>query len=525
MEYLHHKLISLFPLLSPFTFTIIILVSTTLLIIIFFHYKQSKPASISNLPPGPWKLPIIGNLHQLLGDQPHRRLTHLAIKYGPHVMQMQLGELSHIVISSPEAAKQLMKTHDIAFASRPFLLAPHILYDGCKDIAFAPYGEYWRQMRKVCVLELLSSKRVLSFREIREQEVSNMVTHLSSMSLNPVDITALVTTLTSSVTSRAAFGKAQELNHAFMIVVDNISDVLGGFKISDLYPSVKFLANITGFKATLEKMHQASGTILDHIIDQHISKRNARLSNKYEVGNVDVEKEDLVDVLLNLQDNQNLGVSITREVIKAVTLELFLGGIETSSTAIEWTMSEVVKHPRVLQKAQEEVRQVFATSVEEASLDRLKYLDMIISEGLRLHPPIPLLVPRQNEDTAEVYGYEIPMKTKVIVNAWAINRDGRYWSDPDKFYPERFIDCSTEYKGNHHQFIPFGAGRRMCPGVMFGLTIVKLTLANLLFHFNWQLPGNTRQENLDMSEVFGVSLRRKYPLSLIPIPYQPTPLN
>ncbi|CAN0899539.1 Cytochrome P450 71D8 [Linum grandiflorum] len=241
-------------------------------------------------------------------------------------------------------------------------------------------------------------------------------------------------------------------------------------------------------------MHKASDSILDRVIEEHKSKRTR--------GNKDdeLENEDLVDVLLNLQENQNLGVSITKEVIKAVILELFLGGIETSSTTIEWIMSEMITYDRVLQKAQEE--------------------DMIISEGLRLHPPLPLLVPRENDNKAELNGYDIPMKTQVIVNVWAINRDARYWPDPHKFYPERFNDCSTDYKGNYHQFIPFGAGRRMCPGVSFGISIVKLTLANLLFHFDWEFSNETKQENLDMSEVFGVSLRKKYALRLIPIPYK-----
>ncbi|CAN0899529.1 Cytochrome P450 71D8 [Linum grandiflorum] len=521
MEYLHHNFISLFthfsPLLSLATLAIIVL-STSLII----FCSRSKSAA-SNLPPGPWKLPVIGNLHQLIGgQQPHRRLNDLAQKYGPDVMRMQFGEISNIVISSPEAAKQVMKTHDLAFASRPFLLAPHILYDGCKDVGFAPYGEYWRQMRKICVIELLSNKRVLSFRGIREDEVSKLVDNLSSIPRGePVDLTRMVARVSSSVTSRAAFGKAQDLTDAFLIVTDNISDVLAGFKISDLFPSLNFLANFTGFKSTLQKMHKASHSILDCIIDEHKSKRSAATRNKDD----DVEKEDLIDVFLGLQENHNIiGVPITNQVIKAVTLELFLAGIETSSTAMEWIMSEVVKDARVLQKAQEEVRKVFSDtpSVKEANLHKLNYLDMIISESLRLHPPLPLLVPRENDDKAELNGYNIPMKTQVIINAWAINRDARHWSDPHKFYPERFVDCSTDYKGNYYQFIPFGAGRRMCPGVLFGLSIIKLTLANLLFHFNWTLPGNSKQEDLDMAEVFGISLRRKNPLRLIPIPYKST---
>ncbi|CAI0439164.1 unnamed protein product [Linum tenue] len=427
---------------------------------------------------------MAGNIHQMAGDQPHRRLRDLAGKYGPDVMSLQLGELSYIVISTPEAAKLVMKTHDIAFASRPYLLAADILYDGCKDIAFAPYGEYWRQMRKICTLELFSAKRVQSFHRIREEE--------------------------------AAFGKAQELTDAFMMVVENISDVLAGFTISDLYPSLKFLPSLTGFKAKLEKMHKASDFVLDQIIDEHKSRRKGG----------DGGKEDLVDVLLNLQEKQNLGVPITMEVVKAITLEIFLAGIETSTTTIEWTMSEMMNDSRVLQKAQQEVRQIFGgdskNHFDETGLHRLKYLDMVIDESLRLHPPVPLLAPRENRDQEVGFGsYEVPINTNVIVNAWAINRDSRYWTDAERFFPERFIECTTDYKGNYFQFIPFGAGRRMCPGVSFGLAIVKLILANLLFHFDWTLPDG--QKSVNMTESFGVTLRRQHALHLIPVSHGGVP--
>ncbi|CAI0439162.1 unnamed protein product [Linum tenue] len=467
----------------PFLLTLATILVATLFIIL--KQKLSKTAVVSNLPPGPWKLPIIGNIHQMVGDQPHRRLRDLAGKYGPDVMSLQLGELPYIVISTPEAAKLVMKTHDVAFASRPYLLAADILYDGCKDIAFAPYGEYWRQMRKICTLELLSAKRVQSFRHIREEEVSKLVDSLSTA---------------------AGFRGACESD----------SDVVHCFKISDLYPSLNLLPVLSGFRAKLEKMRKESDSVLDQVIGEHKSRRTAGRKG-------DGEKEDLVDVLLNLQEEQDLGVPITMEVIKAVTLEVFLAGIETSTTTIEWVVSEMMKDPKVLQKAQQEVRQVYGDHdgrnyFDEANLDQLKYLDMVIAESLRLHPPLPLLVPRENRDQkVELNSYEVQVNTNVIVNAWAINRDPRHWTDPERFFPERFENESMDYKGADFQFIPFGGGRRICPGISFGMAIVKLTLANLLIHFDWTLP--TRQESIDMRECFGMTLRRQYPLQLIPTLY------
>ncbi|CAN1329201.1 Desmethyl-deoxy-podophyllotoxin synthase [Linum perenne] len=504
---------------------LVLLTLTIILINILLHARRQKK---TKLPPGPWKLPVIGNLHQLIGgDLPHRRLKDLASKYGPDIMHIKLGELSHIVISSPEAAKQVMRTHDIAFASRPSMLAPCILYYGYKDIAFAPYGDYWRQMRKVCVLELLSAKRVLSFRRIREEEVSDLIESLSdgkTADLSSMvakgklaDLSSMVAKVSRSVTSRAEFGKVPEQSDAFMMpslmVIDNMSEAFSGFRISDMYPSLGWLPVLTGFKGKLEKMHKASDSILGQIIDDHESKND----------DDDGEREDLVDVLLNLQESQNLGIPVTMDVIKAVVLEMYLGGSETASTTVEWTMSEIINNQRVLRTVQEEVRQVFKETgkVEEARLDELKYLDMVISESLRLHPPVPLLVPRENTKKVELEnGYEIPAKTKVIVNAWAISRDPRYWKEPEKFYPERFADCSTDYKGKDFQFIPFGAGRRICPGMSFAMVFVKLTLANLFFHFNWSLPADMEPAKLDMTEAFGMSLGRKQPLCLIPVPWK-----
>ncbi|CAI0541217.1 unnamed protein product [Linum tenue] len=368
-----------------------------------------------------------------------------------------------------------MKTHDFAFASRPFLLAPSVLYGGCNDVAFAPYGHHWRQLRKICTLELLSTKRVQSFRWIRGQEVDKLVLDLRRASADAsgvVDLSRMVEKLSAAVISRALFGTIRGLNQAFLTVADNIS-------------------------------------ILDAIIDERRSKRSSSRSSR-EGGEEEEEEDYLVDVLLKIQE-------------KAVTLELFLAGGHTSANLIEWTMSEMMKQPRVMQKAQDEVRQAFDEKgdVDEVGLHGLEYLDCVVKEGLRLHPPGPLLLPRESREDAKLCGYMVPVGTKVVVNAWAIGRDPRYWSDAEEFYPERFVDCSIDYKGNDFQFVPFGAGRRMCPGYGFGIEVVKLTLANLLFHFSWRLPGDSRPESLDMTETVGASIARKYPLRVIPVPYRP----
>ncbi|KAJ9153897.1 hypothetical protein P3X46_027285 [Hevea brasiliensis] len=205
---------------------------------------------------------------------------------------------------------------------------------------------------------------------------------------------------------------------------------------------------------------------------------------------------------------------------------MFIAGSDTSFTTSEWAISEMLKNPRVMKKAQAEVRQVFSEKghVDEADLGELNYLKLVIKETLRLHPPVPLLIPRESREQCEINGYQIPIKSKLIVNAWAIGRDPNYWTEADRFNPERFSDSTVDYKGANMEFIPFGAGRRMCPGISFGIANVEILLANLLFYFDWKLPHGMKQEELDMAESFGAVARRKNDLGLIPTLSHPLPV-
>lgn len=190
-------------------------------------------------------------------------------------------------------------------------------------------------------------------------------------------------------------------------------------------------------------------------------------------------------------------------------------------------MAEMLKNPGVMAKAQAEVRDIFSRkrNVDETMIHELKFLKLVIKETLRLHPPIPLLVPRESREKCEINGYDIPVKTRVIINAWAIARDPQQWTDAEIFNPERFQDSSIDYQGTNFEFIPFGAGRRMCPGILFGMASVELALAQLLYHFDWKLPNGAQLEELDMTEDFSASLRRKLNLHLIPITYRPLPVE
>ncbi|KAJ4710270.1 putative Cytochrome P450 [Melia azedarach] len=483
------------------------------LLFVFMIWKKSKSSqSTLNLPPGPWKLPLVGNMHQLVGSHPHRGLRELAMKHGP-LMHLKLGEASHFVISSAEAAKEVLKTHDLTFAQRPRLLAARAICYNYTDVAFAPYGDYWRQVRKICTLELLSAKRVQSYRSIREEEVSNLITSISSNARLSINFSKMIFSLINDITARAAFGGRCEDNEKFKQIFQKMLNQGAGFSLADMFPSVKFLEVLSGVRFEQEKLVKEAETILEKVINEHRSTIRKRTGKG--------EPEDIVDVLLHVQKHGDLEFPLTKDNIKAVVLDMFVAGTESSSTTIEWAMSEMLKNPRVMEKAQTEVRKVFDKkgNVDEIGLDQLQYLKLVVKETMRLRPPAPLLLPRECRESCQIFGYDIPKGSKVIVNAWAIARDPSYWNDAESFYPERFLDSSIDYKGTNFQFIPFGAGRRICPGITFGLANVELPLAQLLYHFNWKLPNGITNNDLDMTENFGVSVTRKNNLYLIPIPY------
>ncbi|KAL5077382.1 hypothetical protein RYX36_016366 [Vicia faba] len=494
------------------------LFSFVLLIFIVEKIRKKKNYSTYNLARGPRKLPIIGNIHNLLSSQPHRKLRDLAKKYGP-VMHLQLGEVSTIVISSPECAKDVMKTHDINFASRPHLLASEIMSYNSTNIAFAPYGSYWRQLRKLCTSELLSPKQVNSLQPIREEVLSNLVKWIASQNGSSINLTEAVISSIYTLVSKSAFGDKCKDQEKFISVVKESIKVSAGFDLGDLFPSAKWIQRVTGLRPKLERFQRQTDQIFENIINDHKGESYAKA--KDDQG--DAEEEDLVDVLLKYEDGSNKDFSLTKDNIKAIILDVFGAGSETSTSTIDWAMVEMVREPRIMKKAQEEVREVFKMKgkVDENGINELNYLKSIVKETLRLHPPAPLLLPRECGQACEINGFHIPTKTKVIINAWAIARDPNYWTEPERFYPERFIDSTIDYKGSNFEYIPFGAGRRICPGITFGLRNVEVALAMLLYHFDWKLPSGTKSEELDMTEQFGVTVRRKDDLLLLPFVYHP----
>ncbi|GJN30885.1 hypothetical protein PR202_gb19229 [Eleusine coracana subsp. coracana] len=227
-------------------------------------------------------------------------------------------------------------------------------------------------------------------------------------------------------------------------------------------------------------------------------------------------KNDFLDLLLDHRGAED-GKAFDRQTLLSLLTDLFSAGSETTSATVEWAMAELLQNPSTMAKARDELAQVIGSKpeIEESDMGELKYLQAIVKETFRLHPPAPLLLPRQAETTSEIGGYEVPKGARVLVNVWAIGRDSKVWPDPEKFLPERFLEGEIDFRGRYFELAPFGSGRRMCPGMPLAVRMVHLMLACLLHRFDWRLPADVEKNGLDMTEKFGTILSLKTPLHAV----------
>uniref|UniRef100_A0A7N0TJ76 Cytochrome P450 n=1 Tax=Kalanchoe fedtschenkoi TaxID=63787 RepID=A0A7N0TJ76_KALFE len=499
------------PLLPPWWFSLPLLP-----ILILFLLKPKKPKTTKdlNLPPSPPRLPLIGHLHLLAGKNPHQALFKLAEKYGP-AMLLHLGSIPTLIISNADLAKEIMQTHDADFCSRPVSPGTRKLSYGYLDVSFAPQSQYRTEMRKLFSYEMLKAKREQSLWTARVVEMKKMVANLTKLASTAVNLNDHIFTAVDGIIGQVAFGKsygATQFNgQRFQDVIDECMNMLDSFNFEDFYPNKagRFLDVLSGYRARLEKRFNDLDGYFEMVIADHLDPKRPP-----------PESEDLVDVLLRLTREGEGDFKLTINHVKSILMDTFIGGIDTTSVAIVWAMSEVFMHPNVLKKATAEVRTVTGKKalVEEQDMKQLKYIKCIVKEIFRMHASAPLLLPREAMKSKKIgkEGYDVLEKTRIIVNAWATGRDPAYWTDPDKFYPERFEDSDVEFKGGHFQFTPFASGRRICPGMAMGSTTVTYVVANMLHCFDWDLPEGVKMEDVCMEEEGGVTMHKKTPLILVP---------
>ncbi|KAJ4776168.1 cytochrome P450 family 71 polypeptide [Rhynchospora pubera] len=483
---------------------IITLVLLFLLPSLILVRKAANRKTKMNLPPGPWKLPIIGNLHHLVAaGHPHQALHNLARSHGP-VMLLRVGEIDVVVVSSCEAAQEVMQTQDANFGTRPKMSLSDTLFYGGTDILYSE-GVYWRQLRRICNTYLFSPGRVSSFASIRREEVLSMLRAFCKESFDrtPVNVHNKLAELVNNVICRAAFRERCKSQERLLEITKQIIELGSRFGFSDAFPTLSWLD--VKRRRTVETIHRDLDMIVDDTIKEHLKVRK-------EQNGVDDQIEDLADALIKAKEQGDLEVPLTLDNIKAVMLDVFIGGTGTSLSTLECVMSELMRHPTVMAKAQTEVRQAMRekTHIDQNTLLELSYLKLVIKETLRLHPPGPLL-PRLCKETCKLHGYTIPSGTLVLINAWALGRDPRYWTDANEFKPERFEQVGVDFSGQNFEFVPFGAGRRICPGLHYSTVLMEMALAHMLLHFDWELPDGIGKHDLAM------------PLCLVPILKIPLP--
>lgn len=493
------------------------------LIYFLFRLLFNRPR---HLPPGPKGWPIVGNLPQL-GSQPHRSLTELARKYGP-LMHLRLGSVHLIVASSPSVASLFLKTHDGNFSNRPPNSgAKHMAYN-YHDLVFAPYGPQWRRLRKICAVHMFSTRALDDYRNVRERELASIACAMAeSEGRKDVNLGQIVNVYTSNVLGMIMIGKRvfEELGRGdrkeaeeFKEMVVELMQLAGLFNVGDFVP-ILYPFDPQGVVKRMKNLHKRFDDFLNRIMEERKKGWTPTESSQ----------PDLLTVLLGMKDSKGKGggdddLTITETEIKALLLNMLTAGTDTSSSTVEWAIAELIRHPDMLATAQHELDTVVGRDqfVSESDLPNLPFLQAVIKETFRLHPPTPLSVPRLAAEKCEINGYSIPKNSTLFINVWAIGRDPSVWADPLEFRPSRFLSggehAHVDLKGNDFELIPFGAGRRICAGMNLGLRTVQFVTAFLIQSFNWALPDGQLPQNLNMEETCGITLQRVEPLTVCPLP-------
>ncbi|PON90382.1 Cytochrome P450, E-class, group I [Trema orientale] len=474
------------------------------------------------LPPGPPPKPIVGNLYDIKPVR-FRCFAEWAQSYGP-IISVWFGTTLNVVVSSAELAKEVLKEHDHQLADRHRTRSSARFSRDGKDLIWADYGPHYVKVRKVCTLELFTPKRLESLRPIREDEVMAMVESIFKDTANPenygksLSVRNFLGAVAFNNITRLVFGK-RFMNSEGVIDEQGLEFkgiVANGIKLGASLNMAEHISWLRWMFPIEEEAFAKHGARRDRltkmIMDEHTEAR------KHSGGS----KQHFVDALLTLQDKYDL----SEDTIIGLLWDMITAGMDTTAISAEWAMAEVIRNPRVQQKVQEELDRVIGVErvISEADFSNLPYLQCVVKEALRLHPPTPLMLPHRANANVKIGGYDIPKGSIVHVNVWAVARDPVVWKDPLEFRPERFLEEDVDMKGHDYRLLPFGAGRRVCPGAQLGINLVNSMLAHLLHHFSWSPPEGLKPEDIDLTESPGMVTYMKSPLQAVATPRLPSHL-
>ncbi|CAN8328311.1 unnamed protein product [Cochlearia groenlandica] len=479
-----------------------LLLVSIIIIFISIKFLFKKPNRKLNLPPCPvYTLPVIGHLH-LLKNPIHKTLLSISrsLKDTP-IFHLRLGNRLVYVISSRSIAEECFTLNDVVLANRPeLIMGKHVAYNSSIMIA-ASYGDHWRNLRRVAAVEILSSHRINTFMSIRKDEIRRLITHLSTDSLHgfvEVEMKTLLGNLSFNNIIMMIAGKRYygggltERNDEAKVVRQLISEVVVGSGAGNLADYLPIIGWINGFEKHTKNLGQRFDAFLQRLVDE---KREEKEKEK---------GQTLIHHLLSLQETQP--DYYTDVNIKGIILALVLAGTDTSAVTLEWAMSNLLNHPEILEKAKAEIDEMIGLDrlLDESDIVNLPYIQNIVSETFRLYPAVPLLLPHYSSEECKVAGYDMPRGTMLLTNIWAMHRDPSLWEEAERFKPERF-----EKEGEIEKLMPFGMGRRACPGIELGKRLVSLALGSLIQCFEWERVG---EELVDMTEDKGVTMPKATPL-------------
>nr|BBD34746.1 putative cytochrome P450 [Eschscholzia californica subsp. californica] len=520
------------PFSIPYTIVIATLFASILLYFLHLFWSTTKSKTWVPEAAGGW--PIIGHLLVLArsNNLPHITFGSMADKYGP-AFTIRIGLHRSLVVSSSEVLKDIFITNDITFSSRPKVIAMKYMGYNYANFGFAPYGPYWQKVHKIVNHELLSKSRLESLQHVWVSEIQTSIKQLYKLwvkgtkeeEVKPVliELKKWVSDLMLNISVRIIVGKRFEFGSntsgcdeavKFQKALRELFRLMGMFVLSDAMPFLGWL-DLGGYEKEMKKTARELDFLLEGWLEEHKRKRYGEIKHEK-----DDEITDFMGVLISILGDGKLHGFDVDVIIKSTCLTLLLGGSDTTMVSLVWTIASLVNHPHVLKKMKDELDVHIGRDrrVDESDIKNLVYLQAVVKETMRLYPPGPLAGPRESTKDCIVAGYHIPVGTRLIVNTWKIQRDPMVWSDPLEYKPERFLEDqhgNMDVAGQNFEFVPFGSGRRSCPGSSFALQVVHLTLAYLIHGFELKTSCGAPT---DMTESPGLTNVKATPLEVLLIP-------